>query len=112
MNLLDESGVPAYPINSRNYIGRGPVGCDRAVLRPHLLHRPQRAGAGAHRQLKCIGMLPAARGLRKGRVGKSYPVPEQKGDRSGFSESVRLLRIRIEKELHRQGNDMLPYGRQ
>ena len=116
MNLLDESGVPAYPINSRDYIGAVKKGAVTGAalwavivlfyaLTRSTIHNEKELERIVN--LKCIGMLPTARSLRKGRGGRAYPVLEQENDRFGFSESVRLLRIRIEKELHRQGKKVL-----
>ncbi len=116
MNLLDESGVPAYPINSRDYIGAVKKGVVTGAalwavivlfyaLTRSTIHNEKELERIVN--LKCIGMLPTARGLRKGRGSRAYPVLEQENDRFGFSESVRLLRIRIEKELHRQGKKVL-----
>lgn len=115
MNLLDESGVPTVPINSKDYaaaVKRGVmVG---VVLWAGLVLLFALTRSTIHNEkeleqiinLRCIGMLPMAKGYRKGK-GASCPVLTEENDKFGFGESVRLLRIRVEKEMREQGKKVL-----
>lgn len=116
MNLLDESGVPEAPINSKDYasaVKRGAV--IGAVLWAGLVLLFAATRSTIHNEkeleriinLRCIGMLPIAKGYRKGPKGVACPVLTKENDKLGFGESVRLLRIRVEKEMREQGKKVL-----
>ena len=108
MNLLDESGVPSAPVNSRNYdsaIKKGVVAGVVVWAAIVLLFALMRSTVHNEAELKhllnlrCIGTLPVAKGFRKGDKNVPCPVIMEEGDKFGFDESVRLIRIRVEKEL-------------
>lgn len=116
MNLLDESGLPTVPINSKDYVAAGKKGVAVGVVlwvALVLLFAVTRATIHNEQELeriinlRCIGLLPAAKGYRKGPKGVACPVLSKENDKFGFSESVRLLRIRVEKEMREQGKKVL-----
>lgn len=116
MNLLDESGVPAAPINGRNYTGAVKKGVMLGAalwIGLVLLFALTRSTIHNEKELervinlRCIGMMPVAKGYRKGPKGVACPVLTKENDRFGFGESVRLLRIRVEKEMRERNGKVL-----
>ena len=108
MNLLDESGVPSEPVNSRNYgsaIKKGilvgvMVWAVIVVLFALMSSTVHNEAELKHLlNLRCIGMLPVAKGFRKGGKNSSCPILMEENNKFGFNEAVRLMRIRVEKEL-------------
>lgn len=114
MNLLDESGVPTAPINRKDYgsaVKRGmAVGAAlwaAAVLVLALTRSTIHNEKELERfiSLRCVGMIPMAGGRRS---GSSRPMLARgENDRFGFGESIRLLRIRVEKEMREQEQKVL-----
>lgn len=113
MHLLDESGVPDTPINRINYTSAVKRGVTIAVvlwaaavlvlaLTRSTIHNEKELERLI--SLRCIGMVPAARKRRK---GEGCPILTRENDRFGFGESIRLLRIRVEKEMRGQGQKIL-----
>ena len=116
MNLLDESGVPSQPVNSRNWgsaIKKGVLVGLVLWAAIVLLFAFMRSTIHNETELKqlinlrCLGMLPMAKGYHKGGKNGPCPVLTDEGDKLGFGESVRLLRIRVEKELREHGRKVL-----
>ena len=116
MNLLDESGVPSAPVNSRNYSSAIKIGILggaviwAAIVLLFTLMRSTIHNEGELKHLlnlRCIGTLPVAKGFRKGAKDGPCPVIMEDGDRYGFGESVRLIRIRVEKELREREKKVL-----
>ena len=116
MNLLDESGVPSAPVNSRNYgsaIKKGVLAGVVVWAAIVLLFAFMRSTVHNEMELKnllnlrCIGTLPVAKGFRKGGKNGPCPVLMEESDKFGFGESVRLMRIRVEKELRDRGKKVL-----
>ena len=116
MNLLDESGVPSAPVNSRNYgsaIKKGVLAGVVVWAAIVLLFAFMRSTVHNEMELKnllnlrCIGTLPVAKGFRKGSKNGPCPVLMEEDDKFGFGESVRLMRIRVEKELRDRGKKVL-----
>lgn len=115
MTLLSESGVPTTPYNTLNVtagVKRGAMlgaGLWVVVL---ILLAFTRSTIHNEEELKklinlhCLGTVPHSGG-RKKNAKNSWPLISEGGDRFGFSESVRLLRIRVEKELRRQNGKVL-----
>lgn len=108
MHLLDESGVPAQPYNSRQY--RQAV--QRALLIGAVLWIAvsfvlASLHATVHNEeelkqmlnLHLLGTLPAVRG-RKGKP--ACPRFDEQAAPASFSESVHLLRMRTEKRMQQQ----------
>ena len=105
MNLLDESGVPAVPTNRRNYgaaIKRGALVGAAAWVALCVLLTVLRSTVHGEDELKkllnlrCLGVLPKVR--NRGRTSVN-PLLGKTDDRTGFTEAVRLMRIRTEKEM-------------
>lgn len=116
MNLLDESGVPSAPVNSRNYgsaikkgILVGLMVWTVIVLLFAMMSSTVHNEAELKRllNLRCIGTLPVAKGVRKGGKNSPCPVLMEEGSKSDFNESVRLMRIRVEKELREREKKVL-----
>lgn len=116
MNLLDESGVPSAPANSRNYgsavkkgVAAGLVVWIAIVLLFALMRSTVHNEAELRNllNLRCIGTLPVAKGFRQGGKNGPCPVVMGEGDRFGFDESVRLMRIRVEKEMRERDKNVL-----
>lgn len=110
--LLDESGVPAQPANSRNLknaaIKGGAVG---AVIWIALVLALAWTRSTLHNEqelkqllnIPCIGQIPAVR------TGKNdaCPVIHRGKRQANFGEAVRLLRLRTEKSMEQQENKVL-----
>lgn len=116
MTLLSESGVPGQPINGRDYLGAAKEGAVLGValwlvlvvlfaLTRTTIHNEKELEKNIN--LRCIGILPMAKGYRKGPMGVSCPVITKENDKVGFSEAVRLLRIRVEKEMRENDRKIL-----
>ena len=106
MNLLDESGVPQEPFNQRDYraaIKRGVVASALVWVAAALVLASLRSTVHSEEELRevlslrTLGVLPAVRGRGKSRG--ACPRFDGGAEYSGFSESVRLLRMRTEKEM-------------
>lgn len=113
MVLLDESGVPSAPVNSRSFAGAARRGAVYGfVLWAVIVALLAAARTTVHNEeelkrlmnLRCFGPLPRVKGLQK---GTSCPLLTQENDKYGFSESVRLIRIRAEKEMRSRGHKVL-----
>lgn len=113
MNLLSESGVPTFPCNRRDIapsVKKGVLLGAALWLAVVLLVTFTRPTVHNEDELKrltnlrCLASIPYS-----GRKAKksSWPLLSESGDRFGFSESVRLLRIRVEKEMHAQHHKVL-----
>ena len=116
MNLLDESGVPTVPINSRNTVSaleKGAFVGLAAWLCIVLLFSFARSTIHNEEELKrlvnlrCMGMLPVVKGYQKGQRKAACPILTAGNDTVGFGESIRLLRIRVEKEMREQNKKVL-----
>lgn len=112
MNLLDESGVPSAPYNSRSYTGAVKKGVVLsalvwmiAVAALAMLRSTVHSEEELKRltNLRCLGVLPVVKRSRD----VKYPRIGEESDQFGFAESVRLMRIRVEKEMESQGMQVL-----
>lgn len=114
MTLLNESGVPTSPINTRSYtsavmkgavlgIGLWMCLCLLYSLTHRTVHNEEQLGNLVN--LPCIGKLPTVRGLSGGK--KDCPIITESNDKFGFNESVRLLRVRVERGLAKQNGKVL-----
>ena len=115
MNLLDESGVPTTPYNSKSFNGAIKKGAICAVglwLGLCLLLAMARSSIHNEDELKrlinlrCLGVLPLVKRMNKGKH-EACPMLGEDGNHLGFSESVRLLRIRTEKIMKEQNMKVL-----
>ena len=116
MNLLDESGIPTEPFNSVSFtsgIKKGAVLGLALWLLLNLFLTMTRSTVHNEQELKrilnirCLGAVPMVKLSRRG--GQKYSTTlKHSGGRMDFFESIRLLRVRIEKELQqRQKNTLL-----
>ena len=114
MNLLNESGVPTAPSNGVNYSGAVKKGVVLGVgLWTVLILVLAMVRSTVHNEeelnrlinLRCVGVLPLVKGLRRNGTG-DCPMFSDRRHRE-FSEAVRLLRMRVEKEMKRQGDKVL-----
>ncbi len=104
MILLDDSGVPTTPSNAfsiQSPLKKGAlIGAGLWVIIVLLLAMTK---STIHNEVElkrvlnvdCLGELPTGRVMRK----NICPLVIKGVDRTGFGESVRLLRLRVEKEL-------------
>jgi len=105
MKLLDESGVPTNPVNPLSFrtpVKRGlAVGlvlwiawCGLLTLMRSTIHSEEELNSLLN--VRCLGVIPKVRGR-----GTVAPCPRQgkSSELTGFSEAIRLTRIRTEKEL-------------
>ncbi len=104
MILLDESGVPTTPYNAfslRSSLQKGAI--IGAALWCLIVFLMALTKSTIHNEVElrrvlnvdCLGELPTGRVMRK----NICPLVIKGVDRTGFGESVRLLRLRVEKEL-------------
>lgn len=114
MNLLDESGIPQEPYNHREYrpaVKRGVL--ISAVVWIAAAFALASLRSSVHNEdelrevlsLRTLGVLPTVRG--RGKRRSASPRFEGGAEYSGFSESVRLLRMRTEKEMREQNMKVL-----
>lgn len=107
MNLLDESGVPTQPANSKNY--SAPL--KKGILIGAAIWALIVVGLTALRStihnedelktilnIRSLGILPAVKGLNR-QKGAVCPLINDGMEHYGFGESVRLMQLRTEKEL-------------
>lgn len=109
--LLDESGVPQQPVNAPGWKGAAvkgaAAGCALWLALLVLLAMTRRTVHNEEElkritNLRCFGTLPTVR------TGKqACPLVTQEHVRPGFSESVQLLRVRMEKQLQESGGKVL-----
>lgn len=115
MGLLDESGVPQIPNNPFSYmpsIKKGILlGLAVWILLSFLVSR-LRSTVHNEEELKqllnvrCLGSLPEVRLFR--RVNrKRCPILDEQENNQGFVGAMRRLRVRVEKEMHAQGQKVL-----
>lgn len=116
MTLLSESGMPAAPMNSRGLgsaLKKGVVLgagfwlaiCLLYALTHQTVNNEEQLGKLVN--LTCLGRLPVVRGFRKEKDIHECPIITEKNDKFGFNESVRLLRVRIERVLAQQESKVL-----
>lgn len=115
MVLMSESGIPTAPMNRLSIAS----GLKSGVLAGLLiwiaivgLFAISRSTVHNEAELKrlsnlrCLGTLPHI-DLKRKKKTVFWPLLSEGSDRFGFSESVRLLRIRIEKEMEKAGHQVL-----
>jgi receptor protein-tyrosine kinase len=106
MTLIDDSGVPAYPINAQDL--RRPVVLGVAAgialwlmmcLFYWLTHRTVNTEQELQKlvNLPYLGNIPQLPGFSGVKNKSKCPVLSSRSDKFGFSESIRLLRIRVER---------------
>lgn len=104
LNVIDQSGMPQSPYNHPDYIGSIAKGVLAGLaiwlvmaLLFWITHRTVENEQDLRQvvNLSCVGRLPRVRRTAKNRC----PVLDDRNDKFGFNESVRLLRIRVERAL-------------
>ena len=110
--LLDESGVPTQPVsayNARYHILRGAlvglVVWFALVAALALLKNTVHSEDELRKTLNipCLGLIPAAKITKK----MPHPLIHKLKSNTGFVESVRLLRLRVEKAMEEEGKKVL-----
>lgn len=115
IKLMSESGIPQAPVNSVSYpraavkgmvLGFG-IWAVWAVLY-WLSHQTvsDEEELGRLVNLECLGRVPAVRGYSK-KNSDLCPVITQGSDKFGFNESVRLLRVRVERQMAKTNSQVL-----
>ena len=110
--LLDESGVPAAPITSFSYkshlvkgaVYGAAIWCAIVValiLLKNTIHNEEELKKTLN--TPCLGQIPTVKLTRK----MPNPLIHKQRKNTGFSESVRLLRLRIEKAMEEEGKKVL-----
>ncbi len=110
--LLDESGVPTAPVATFNYryhLIRGAVigaalWCvlvAALILLKNTVHNEEELRRTLN--IPCLGQVPKAKTTRK----MPYPLVHLVRKNAGFTESVRLLRLRVEKAMEEEGKKVL-----
>ena len=116
LSLLDESGLPAAPVNRLSITDSAVKGCVVGIglwlglaLLYWLTHRTINSEdeLGKLVNLPCLGRLPLVRGYGKGKHGGVCPIVTARNDKLGFNESVRLLRVRVERELVKRNGKVI-----
>lgn len=110
--LLDESGVPTAPMTSFSYtphLRKGAllgalIWCAIVValiLLKNTIHNEEELRRTLN--IPCLGQIPTVKLTRK----MPYPLLHQIKRMAGFSESIRLLRLRVEKAMEEEGKKVL-----
>ena len=110
--LLDESGLPTQPtstFNIRYYLIRGGIlgaflWCvlvAAMILVKNTIHNEEELRKSLN--TPCLGQIPSVKLSRK----MPYPLIHRYKGGSGFGESVRLLRLRVEKAMEEEGKKIL-----
>ena len=114
ITFLSESGVPTSPTNHPNRMAGAVMGAfagfalwGGAAFLYWITHRTVATEEELSKVINvpCLGHLPKVRGLEKS--SKKCPILSEKNDKFGFNESVRLLRVRVEKEMGDTGNVLM-----
>lgn len=114
LTLLNESGVPTEPTSTPNYpraiavgLFLGAAAWAGVAALYWLTHQTVSSEEELGRVLNvpCMGRLPKVRGFDR-KKGKC-PIQNESNDKFGFNESVRLLRVRVEKALKKQNGKVL-----
>ena len=104
VTLLSQSGVPTTPYNAPKYMQALTTGVTMGVvlwiamsLFYWLTHKTVANEEELNQliNLPCLGYLPNVRGIER----DSCPLLVNVNDKFGFNESVRLLRVRVEKAM-------------
>ena len=115
LNLINETGFPYDPYNSISYtapfVKGGVLGLGLwagLCLLYWLTHQTVSSEQELKRliNLPCLGKLPKVHGYNK-KKSQQCPVLTDRNDKFGFNESVRLLRVRVEKALEKSNGKVL-----
>ena len=116
MTLMSESGLPTAPVNTRDYPGAAGKGLmldfvlwmGLSVLY-WMTHRTvgSEEDLGRLANLECLGKIPSVKGYGGKKNSTQRPMISENGDKFGFSESVRLMRVRVEREMAKHHSKVL-----
>ena len=115
MNLLDESGLPSAPYDTRSYRSAIKTGVTASIalwLLVSFALAMLRSTIHSEDELKRIlnlptlSVLPLVRGRKKSERALC-PQPDERTERTGFSEAVQLMRMRVEKKMLEGGMKVL-----
>ena len=114
MTMLNDGGVPTEPTSQPNYVKAIVVGLFAGAaawaglaalywLTHQTVNNEEELGKILN--TPCLGHLPKVKGqqYKKGQC----PIISDKNDKFGFNESVRLLRVRVEKALSKNDGQVL-----
>lgn len=112
LTLLSETGVPGQPDNAPSYrravmtgamLGSALWLCIALVF--WITHRTINSEEDLSKvvSIPCLGHLPKIRGISS----NDRPILTDSNDKFGFNESVRLLRVRVEKALNKEKGNIL-----
>ena len=110
--LLDESGVPKTPISAFDYKHHAIQGALIGVIiwcaivaflimMKNTVHNEEELRRFLN--TPCMGLLPAVKLSKK----MPYPLVHRRKNDTGFNESVRLLRLRVERAMAEEGKKIL-----
>lgn len=115
MKLMSESGMPQAPINGISYpnaVVKGfvlgfVIWAVWAVLY-WLSHQTvnDQEELGRLVNLECLSRVPVVRGYSK-KNAHQCPIITNGGDKFGFNESIRLLRVRVERQMEKTNSQIL-----
>ena len=110
--LLDESGLPATPISAFNYQHHAIRGALIGaiiwfaivfflIMMKNTVHNEEELRKFLN--TPCMGLLPAVKLSKK----MPYPLAHRRKNDTAFNESVRLLRLRVERAMEEEGKKIL-----
>ena len=116
MTLMNETGLPSAPVNTRNY----PAAAARGAILGAVLwmgmsvfywmtHRTvgTEEELGRLVNLSCLGKIPNVKGFSNKKNSYACPMITESSDKFGFNEAIRLMRVRVEREMNRTGSKVL-----
>ena len=113
--LINDTGKPMHPSNSLSYTSSVSKGVTCAMILYLIMsmfywytHQTISTEEDLARllNLRCLGKLPKAKSYSQG-AAKACPILNEHNDKFGFNESVRLLRVRVEKEMEKKDAKVL-----
>lgn len=116
MTLMSESGMPQAPANSRNYsnpIAKGAVLGMVLWMGLSIFYWITHRTVGSEEDLgqlvnlECLGKIPNVRGFAGRKNKEICPVLTDSSDKFGFNEAIRLMRVRVEREMEKHNSKVL-----
>ncbi len=116
MSLMSESGIPQAPVNSRNYSGSIAKGALLGIViwmglsgLYWMTHRTVGSEDDLAKlvNLECLGKIPNVRGFTGKKNSYACPILTDSSDKFGFNEAVRLMRVRVEREMEKHHSNVL-----
>lgn len=116
MTLMSESGVPQAPVNTRSYSDAVAKGAFLGIalwmgmsVFYWLTHRTvgSEEDLGKLVNLECLGKIPNVRGFSGRKNSYACPILTDESDKFGFNEAIRLMRVRVEREMEQTRSKVL-----